>query len=176
MVVARGRGSDAELIRELRAAVHEADMGAEILQSRTMADAISTMRGPRRMAATMLSVSGAVGLFLASIGLYGVVSYSVAQRLKELGIRAALGADRADILILVMKEGAKVAALGSVFGFILAFVAIRVTSNQLIAIPAMDVATLAVVPLILAVVILFACYVPARRAARVDPMIVLRGL
>jgi putative ABC transport system permease protein len=176
MAVARGRGYDAELIRELRTAVHEADMDAEVLQSRTLADAISGMRGPRRMAATILGVSGFVGLFLASIGLYGVVSYSVAQRVRELGIRAALGADRTDIMVLVMKEGARVAALGSVFGLMLAFAAIRVTSNQLVAIPAMDVATLAIVPLILASVILIACYVPARRAARVDPMIVLRGL
>lgn len=106
----------------------------------------------------------------------GVVSYSVAQRMKELGIRAALGADRTDIMVLVLKEGAKVATIGSPSGFSLAFAAIRVTSNQVVAIPAMDAATLLIVPLILAAAILAACCVPARRAARVDPMVVLRGL
>jgi putative ABC transport system permease protein len=175
-VVARGYGSPAQLIRSLRKAVTDADVTAEISRSGTMTQAIAEIRYPRRMAAAILAVSGLIGLLLACVGIYGVVSYSVAQRIREIGIRAALGAQRRDILKLVIGEGVKVALIGSVLGAILSFAATRIASSYVVAIPAMDWITFIAVLLLLATVILLACYIPARCAARVDPMVALREL
>jgi FtsX-like permease family len=97
-------------------------------------------------------------------------------RLKELGIRAALGADRGDTIRLVIREGAGIAIAGSVAGFVLAFVGIRFASHEVFAFPPIDAATLVIVPVLLSAVVLLACYLLARRAARVDPMVVLRRL
>jgi putative ABC transport system permease protein len=113
---------------------------------------------------------------MAAIGLYGVISYSVAQRLREVGIRSALGANRRDIVTLVLREGAFVTVLGAVPGFGLSLLALRLTSNLVGPVPTTDMVTFGSVPVVIAAVILLACYLPARRAARVDPMVVLRGL
>jgi predicted permease len=174
-LIARGRGSDAELIRALRGAVAQADPDLGIIQSRMLSDVVNERRYPRRVAAALLVFSGFAGLLLAGVGLYGVASYSVAQRLKELGIRAALGADRADIARLVVKEGLSVAAVGSVFGLILAYAGIRVTAHLVLPIPSVDASAWIAGPVVLGIVVLTACYIPARRAARVDPMVVLRA-
>jgi predicted permease len=174
-LIARGRGSSAELIRTLRGAVAQADPRLGIVQSRMLSDVVNERRYPRRMAAALLVFSGLAGLLLAGVGLYGVVSYSVMQRLKELGIRAALGADRSDIARLVVKEGLRVAAVGSVFGFVLGYVGIRITSHLVLPIPSVDAGALLAGPVVLGIVVLAACYIPARRAARVDPMVVLRA-
>ena len=128
------------------------------------------------MAAAMLAVSGLIGLLLASVGIYGVVSYSVAQRFKEIGIRVALGARKNHIVKLVIGEGIKVAIVGSVLGLLLAIAATRITSHFVVPLPAIDWMTVISVPLFLGAVILLACYIPARRAARVDPMVALREL
>ena len=173
-LIARGHGTNAQTIQTLRDAVAQADPEIGVIQSRMISDLINEQRYPRRLAAGLLGFSGLVGLLLASVGLYGVVSYSVAQRVRELGIRAALGADRSDIARLVVKEGLRVAAVGSVLGFVLAYIGIRVTSHLVLPIPSMDGGTLIAAPLVLTAVILTACYIPARRAARVDPMVVLR--
>jgi ABC-type antimicrobial peptide transport system permease subunit len=174
-LIARGHGTDAQTILTLRNAVAQADPEMGVIQARMISDLVNERRYPRRLAAGLLGFSGLVALLLASVGLYGVVSYSVAQRIKELGIRAALGADRSDIARLVVKEGVRVAAVGSMLGFVLAYIGIRVTSHLVLPIPSMDAGTLIGAPLILAAVILAACYLPARRAARVDPMMVLRA-
>lgn len=102
------------------------------------------------------------------------MSYSVAQRLGEIGVRRALGAESHDIARLVIGEGLKVAALGSVAGLVLGYAAIRITSSRFLALPQIDLATLIAVPLVLAAVVVLACGLPARRATRVDPMDVLR--
>jgi putative ABC transport system permease protein len=103
-----------------------------------------------------------------------VISYSVEQRVRELGIRATLGASRFALMGLVLREGAAVAIVGALLGFVVALIGGYVTSHLVIAIPRPDLATVLVVPVILAVVVLIACFVPARRAARVDPLEVLR--
>jgi putative ABC transport system permease protein len=174
-LIARGRGSDRDLIRTLREAVAQADPDLGIIQSRMIGDVVNERRYPRRVAATLLAFSGLAGLLLAGVGLYGVVSYSVMQRLRELGIRAALGADRGAIARLVVKEGLGVAAVGSVFGSILAYAGIRVTAHLLLPIPTVDASAWMAGPLLLAIVVLAACSLPARRAARVDPVEVLRA-
>jgi predicted permease len=173
-LIARGRGSDRDLIRTLREVVAQADPGLGIIQSRMLSDVVNERRYPRRVAATLLVFSGLAGLLLAGVGLYGVVSYSVTQRLKELGIRAALGADRGAIARLVVKEGLGVAAVGSVFGSILAYAGIGLTAHLVLPIPSVDVSAWIAGPIVLGIVVLAACYLPARRAARVDPMVVLR--
>jgi putative ABC transport system permease protein len=173
-IVVRSRVGSSQLLQTLRDAVGRVDERVGVLQVRTLTSAIDDVRYPRRIAASLLGFSGLIGLVLAAIGLYGVVSYSVAQRLKELGIRAALGADRADIARLVVKEGVTTAAVGAGLGLIAAFILIRIASNQVMPMPIPDLTTLIVAPVLLGAVILIACYIPARRAARVEPMVVLR--
>jgi putative ABC transport system permease protein len=131
---------------------------------------------PRRAAAWIVGACGVAGLLLAAIGLYGVVSHSVAQRMREVGIRATLGADWRDIVGLVLREGVSVAAIGGAIGLGVSLLAIRLTSRLVGPVPVVDLTTFLAVPLLTSAVILLACYLPARRAARVDPMVVLRGL
>jgi putative ABC transport system permease protein len=175
-LVARGSASPGLLVRGLNSAVSETDPAAEIIRCQSMADAIREMLFPRRMAAAILAISGLIGLLLASVGIYGVVSYSVAQRVKEIGIRAALGARKNDVMKLVMGEGIKVTLLGSALGLPLALAAIRIVSHHVVALPAMTWTSLVGIPLFLGAVILLACFIPARRAARVDPMVALKEL
>ena len=124
----------------------------------------------------MLGCAGLIGLLLASVGIYGVVSYSVAQRTRELGVRRALGADRSDIIGLILREGTRVAVVGAALGLIAGYAAVRIVSSKLVSLPSFDVTTLIAAPALLAAVVLIACYLPARRAARVDPMVALRDL
>jgi predicted permease len=172
-VIARGRDphSATQAVRE---AVAAADPYAEAFRSRTLPQMIAEILYPRRMAAAVLLASGLIALLLASVGIYGVMSYSVAQRLGEIGVRRALGAESRDIARLVIGEGLRVAAIGSLAGLILGYTAIRITSSRFLALPQLDVLTLVLVPLLLAGVVVLACTVPARRATRVDPMDVLR--
>jgi putative ABC transport system permease protein len=175
-LLARGYESPSRLVKGLTASINEANPAVEIVKGQTMSDAIREALYPRRMAGAMLAVSGIIGLLLASVGIYGVVSYSVAQRFKEIGIRAALGARKNNILKLVIGEGVKVAMLGSFLGLPLAIAAIRITSHFVVQFPTIDWMTMIAVPAFLGAVILLACYFPARRAARVDPMVALREL
>lgn len=174
-VVARGHGTPAELIKLLRKVVADASPDAEVVRARTVTDAIAEIRYPRRIAAAVVTISGLLGLLLAIVGLYGVVSYSVAQRLREIGIRAALGAKERDIMSLVIADGFKVLVIGAVLGCVLALSAVRVTSRMVVEMPGIDLEASAAVVLLLAASILLACYIPARRASRVDPMLVLRS-
>ena len=176
VLVARAQAADTDVTKVLRSIVAEADPDTPVTSSRTLNESIDAIRYPRRLATSLVAAAGIVGVLLAGLGLYGVVSYSVAQRMRELGIRAALGAERADLMTLVLREGALVGLVGLAFGFGLAWAGIRLVSNRVFAMPGLDVATALTVPVILAGVVLLACYLPARRAARVDPMVVLRWL
>jgi putative ABC transport system permease protein len=173
-LVVRGAGDQAALIGDLKAAVVGADAFAEVSQVRTMEQVVGEILYPRRLAAAILTAAGGIGLLLACIGLYGVVSYSVAQRLREIGIRTTLGAERGDIVALVLREGAKVAGIGIAAGLGLAWVALRWSAGIVPDVPVMDVVSFTVVPAVLAGVVIAASVVPARRAARVDPAQVLR--
>jgi putative ABC transport system permease protein len=174
LLVARGHGSAAELLTTLRGIVKGADAAVDITSEQTVTEAIATTRYPLRLGAVLLAISGLLGLLLAGVGLYGVVSYSVAQRVREIGIRTALGAERKDIIALMIGDGLKVLVVGGVLGVALAFGAIRATSSFVVAIPSVDAATFIGVPLLLTAVVLLACYIPARRATRVDPIVALR--
>jgi putative ABC transport system permease protein len=175
-LVARVAGDPQSVVQRLRQAITGADASAEVFRVQTMRQMVAEILYPKRMSAGILAASGLVGLLLACVGLYGVISYSLAQRVHELGIRVALGAERAHIIRMVLREGLALTAIGSVIGFGLTYAAIRITSRMFVAVPALDLVTFVTVPLLLAAVILLACYLPARRAAVADPMIVLRRL
>jgi len=128
-----------------------------------------------RSLATLTSIFGVLGLILAAIGLYGVMAYSVSLRTVELGIRMALGADRWIVLRMVMRQGLQLVVAGILAGLAGAFVLTRMIASQLFGISAVDPLTLATVSLSLVAAALIACFVPARRATRADPLIALRN-
>jgi putative ABC transport system permease protein len=126
------------------------------------------------MGAAMLAVFGGLALVLAVIGVYGVLSYSVNQQTREIGIRMAMGAQTGRVLGLVVGQGMRLAAVGLILGLVVAFAAMRVMSSLLFGVSAHDPLTFVGVSLVLAVAAVLACYIPARRATKVDPIIALR--
>jgi putative ABC transport system permease protein len=127
-----------------------------------------------RLQSMLLTVFAAIAVLLAAIGIYGVISYSVEQRTHEIGIRAALGASRGDLLRLILRNGMLLAGIGLVLGFGGALGLTRLLANLLFGVGERDPLTIGAVAAILAGVALVACYIPARRATKVDPMVALR--
>jgi ABC-type antimicrobial peptide transport system permease subunit len=122
----------------------------------------------------MLGIAGAMALVLGIIGIYGVISYTVSQRKREIGIRLALGAQGGDVLQMVLKQGAKMALVGVAIGIGAAFALTRLMTNLLFGVTAHDPVTFGAVAAVLILVALLACYIPARRAMLVDPIVALR--
>lgn len=122
----------------------------------------------------MVGIAGAMALLLGAVGLYGVIAYSVSQRTRELGARMALGAQRGDVMSLVLGEGMSVILIGLAIGLAGSVALTRILSSFLVGVTATDPLTFAGVAVLLALVVLAACYTPARRAVRVDPMVALR--
>ena len=129
---------------------------------------------PARVAASVLGAFGVIALLLAAIGIYGVTSYSVSQRTREIGIRMALGAQLSDVLRLILRSGVKLTVLGVVIGLAGAFLLTRALTSLLSGVTATDPATFLLVSVLLASVALLASYLPARAATKVDPLIALR--
>jgi len=154
----------------VRAAVREINSALPILHAQSLADYTAIGLLPQRVASWVAGTLGALGLLLTGIGIYGIMAFSVGQRTREIGIRIALGASSQNILQLVLRAGAKLALLGMAVGIALALLATQLMSSLLIGISARDPITFLAVPLLMAGVTLLACYVPARRAARLDPM------
>lgn len=175
MVVARTDGPPAGAIQSITALLKQADPTVNIVRSRALTSQVAELRFSRRVAVAIVVAAGLTGMLLAMVGLYGVISHSLSQRQRELGIRVALGANRHDLMRLVLREGAIVSVAGSVIGTAVAFVVVGVVSHRVLAIPPMDWLTLVVVPVILAAVVLLTCYVPARRATGADPIVALRA-
>jgi putative ABC transport system permease protein len=130
---------------------------------------------PAKMAAGALGSFGALALILAAVGIYGVMSYVVAGRTREIGLRMALGARNGNVQRLILRQGMTLAVMGSVIGLGIAFGATRFLKSVLYGVDAVDPITFIGVTLLLGIVALFACWIPALRASRVDPMVALRA-
>jgi putative ABC transport system permease protein len=139
-----------------------------------MDDIIARSLADRRFALELLGVFAAVALLLAAIGIYGVMAYSFSQRTHEVGIRIALGAQRLDILRMALGEGMRIVVIGLASGLVGAAIVTRIFRSMLFDVGPADPTTYFAVSAILASVALFACYIPARRATRVDPLVALR--
>ena len=162
-------------IAVLRGLVRSLDAGVPVFAVRTLAQQRDGSLAPQRMAATLLSGFGVLALLLAALGIYGVLAYSVSRRTREIGVRMALGAQVADVLVLVLRQGLGLVGIGLVLGLAGASGATRLLRGFLYEVQPLDPLTFAVVVTALAVVALAACWLPARRAARVDPMTALRA-
>jgi putative ABC transport system permease protein len=173
-VVLRTEGDPAAVMGPVRRLIQETDPGEVIYAVETMHDVIAESLAARRLSMILLAVFAVLALVLSCVGIYGVVSYLVGERTHEIGVRMALGAGRGDILRLVLGQGAKMALIGVAVGTIFALGLARLMSNQLFGVTAHDPLTFAGVALVLVAVALGACYAPARRAMRVDPMVALR--
>jgi len=150
------------------------DKQQPVFSVRTMEEKLSLEGAPRRAMAIMVGVFAIVALLLAAVGTYGVMAYSVSERTPEIGIRMALGAERGDALALVLKHGVRLLLIGLPLGLGGAFALSGVLKSQLFGVSSSDPVTLVGVSLMLAGVTISACYLPARRAAKVDPMVALR--
>src|SRR5262249_42000591 len=160
-----------DVIGSVRAAVTRMNGEQVIFDVRTMHDVISASLANRRFLMDLLVIFAAVALLLGSVGIYGVLSYLVGQRTPEIGVRLALGAQHGDVLRLILNEGLRMTLLGVAIGLGGAFALSRLMSKVLYGISAVDPATFIGVSVLLAIVALAACYVPARRATRVDPLV-----
>jgi putative ABC transport system permease protein len=170
----RTAGDPTGMVEAVRNGVWAADKDLAIANIRTMQRIMDDSVARQRFSMLLLSLFAIVALMLAAVGIYGVMSYAVAQRTHEIGVRMALGAERRDILRLVVGRGLALVVAGVGLGLTGAFALTRLMSNLLFAVSARDPMTFAALPLLLAVVALIACYLPARRATKVDPMIALR--
>ena len=162
------------LLPAVQSAVRSVDPNVALGSPRTMEDTIARSLVRRKFTMTLLTLFAGIAVVLASIGLYGVMSYSVAQRTREIGIRMAVGAQRSDVLQLIVRQGMGVTLLGVVLGLAAAFALTRLMANLLYAVSATDAGTFVAVSSLLVFVALLACFLPARRASGVDPMIALR--
>ena len=172
--VVRSGGNSAEIVSAARNQIRALDPAMAVYNIQTMQEHLRDAFFLPRLAATLFGVFGAIGLILAAVGLYGVMSYSVSWRTREIGIRMALGAQASQVQQLIVRQALFLTAIAVIIGLPAAFALAKLFTSVLYGIHSDDPVTFAVVPVFLAVVALSACWLPARRAARVDPQIVLR--
>jgi ABC-type antimicrobial peptide transport system permease subunit len=172
-VVVRAQAGPSALVPAMREAVRSLDRQLP-LNFRTLDQVFSSSLDQRRFSLVIFGVFGCVALLLAAMGIYGVTSYAVAQRTQEIGIRMALGARMIDVLKLVLRNGMSLVLIGAAVGVAGALATTRVMSSLLFGVAPTDLATFAAVVVILVIVALVACYIPARRATKVDPLVALR--
>jgi putative ABC transport system permease protein len=173
--VVRAHGDPARLAPAIKAAIWSVDKDQPIVHLATMDSLLKTSEAQRRFALTLFEAFGIVALLLAAVGIYGVLSGGVTERMREIGVRAALGASRRSILMLVLRQGMMLTGIGVLIGLLAAVAATRVVVSLLYGVSRFDLVTYISVIALLAVVSAIACWLPAWRAAQVDPSITLRA-
>jgi len=169
------RGNPAALAEAVRREVYALDPAMAVYNEETMEEHIRSAYFLPRLAAMLFGVFGGIGLLLAGVGLYGVMSYGVSRRTREIGIRMALGARPGTVERLVVRQGMILASIALAMGWPAAWMLSKLSASFLYGIQPHDAVTFAVVPVVLALVALAACWIPARRAAAIDPMEALRA-
>ncbi len=173
-VAVRTNGPPMAQVSDIRRALSQIDSQMVMYSTQTMDGVISDSLAARRFSMILLGIFAALALVMSCVGIYGVISYLAGQRTHEIGIRIALGAERRDVLRMVLGEGAKMALVGVAIGLVAAFGLTRLMANMLFGVSAHDPLSFAAVAGLLIMVALAACYIPARRAMKVDPMVALR--
>jgi putative ABC transport system permease protein len=173
-VFVRTAGDPAPLLPAVKAEIREVNRNQAFLSVYTIAQLVDKTTEQRRFNLLWLGAFAVLALVLATVGLYGLISFSTAQRTKEIGVRMALGAQASDVLKLVMREGISLALIGMALGLVVVAAASRLMKSLLFGIGATDPMTFASVAILLTLVAMLACYIPARRATKVDPLIALR--
>jgi putative ABC transport system permease protein len=174
--VVRTSGNPAAILTAIRGIIHDADPQLAMIHPLTMDQIIAQSPSvfQRRYPSYLVGSFAILALILGTIGLYGLISYSVSQRTREFGIRIAVGAMRSDILRLVLSHGMRLILVGLFLGTVTALGLTRLMSSLLYGVGANDAFTFASVAILLTLVAIIACYIPARRATRVDPLVALR--
>ena len=162
------------LVAPVRSQIQALDRHVPVFAIKTMSEHMTYALWAPNMAASFSLAFGVVAILLSAVGLYSVMAYVVSQRTREVGIRMALGADRRDVMKMITRQGMRLAAIGVAIGLVLALALAKVLSSLLIGVSGYDVPTFLLVPALLVAVALVACYLPARRATKVDPLIALR--
>jgi putative ABC transport system permease protein len=173
-VLVRSEMPTAAVLSMVRAAAQSLDSKVQPLETDDLEGLVYVSLFANRMAATLATVLGVLGMLLAAIGIYGVLSYSVSQRFREIGIRMALGAQSQDILRLVVGQGLRLAVIGAGLGAVFGLAATSAMGSLLYGVSASDPVTFAAVVCVVTLAGGFASYIPARRALRVDPLVALR--
>jgi putative ABC transport system permease protein len=173
-LVVRGSTDPRSLVGAIRGQIQALDRRVPIFAIKTMEEHMTYALWAPSMAATFSLAFGVLAILLSAVGLYSVMAYVVSQRTREVGIRMALGADRGDVMKMITQQGMRLAAIGVGIGLVLSLALAQVLSSLLIGVSGYDVPTFILVPVLLAVVALVACYLPARRATKVDPLVALR--
>jgi putative ABC transport system permease protein len=173
-LVVRTSTDPSALVPSIRSELSAMDKDQPLYNVRTMEQVMSESIARQRFSMLLIAIFACVGLVLASVGIYGVMSYTVAQRTHEIGVRMALGASARDVLKMVVGQGMMLALVGTGLGLLAAFLLTRLISSLLFSVSAADPLTYALISLLLIFVALLACFIPARRATRVDPMVALR--
>ncbi len=172
--VRTSRPRAASVLPEVREAVRAVNPNLALSNERTLDDILAQSMAPTSFTLVMLAIAAAVALALGVVGIYGVISYIVSQRTREIGVRMALGADRRDVRRMVLRQGMVLASIGVVVGLVAAVGVTRVLSSQLHGVEATDPVTFAAVAAVLTAVAFVASYLPAVRASRTDPLVALR--
>jgi predicted permease len=173
-LLVRSAGDVRQTMRQVRGELLLIDKDPQGFFARTMDEHIGVALAPARIAAMLAGVFGLLALVLASVGLYGIISYSVSRRTHEIGVRLALGAEPRKVFSMVVGQGVRLVSIGVAIGLIVAFASTRLIASVLAGVSATDPLTFILAPLLLTVVAVLACIVPARRATKVDPMVALR--